>query len=50
MKADYLRYIYECLSGDNGLLYGNIKTEDFTEQLKNREKKEISLHELNQTV
>lgn len=20
MKADYLRYIYECLSGDNGLL------------------------------
>ena len=22
MKADYLRYIYECLSGDNGLLYG----------------------------
>ena len=20
MKADYLRYIYECLSGDNGLV------------------------------
>ena len=20
MKADYMRYIYECLSGDNGLL------------------------------
>ena len=22
MKADYLRYIYECLSGENGLLGG----------------------------
>lgn len=20
MKADYLRYVYECLSGDNGLM------------------------------
>ena len=24
MKADYLRYIYECLSGDNGLLQYNM--------------------------
>lgn len=26
MKADYLRYIYECLSGDNGLLGSNKET------------------------
>ena len=25
MKADYLRYIYECLAGDNGLLGGTDK-------------------------
>jgi len=30
MKADYLRYIYECLSGDNGLLYGIEEKIDFT--------------------
>lgn len=28
MKADYLRYVYECLSGDNGLLANNRKESD----------------------
>lgn len=46
MKADYLRYIYECLSGDNGLLYGIDKKEDFTEMLERRDKREISLDEI----
>lgn len=46
MKADYLRYIYECLSGDNGLLYGIDNTENFKELLKRRTKKEISIDEL----
>jgi len=50
MKADYLRYIYECLSGDNGVLYGITNTEDFTDLLKSRVKKEISLDELHQKV
>jgi len=50
MKADYLRYIYECLSGDNGVLYGITNTEDFTDLLKSRAKKEISLDELHQKV
>ena len=28
-KADHYRYIYECLSGDNGLLYGDSFEQEF---------------------
>lgn len=31
MKADYMRFIYECLSGDSGLLYGQKKKVDVKE-------------------
>ena len=42
MKADYLRYIYECLSGDNGLLgtKRNVKS-IYTEDIEKRERGEI---------
>jgi len=33
MKADYLRYIHECLSGDNGLL-ANYNDDRFKVDLK----------------
>jgi len=45
MKADYLRFIYECLSGDNGLLYGQEKKEIFLQYIKNKESMEISNEE-----
>jgi hypothetical protein len=31
MNADYMRFIYECLSGDSGLLYGQKKKVDVKE-------------------
>lgn len=46
MKADYLRYIYECLSGDNGLLSGETEKIDFSKQIEEREKKEINKEEM----
>ena len=46
MKADYLRYIYECLSGDNGLLSGDNEIIDFSKQIEEREKKEINKEEM----
>ena len=46
MKADYLRYIYECLAGDNGLLAGTdpilSQPLSFAEDLKKRNNNEIS--------
>jgi hypothetical protein len=49
MKADYLRYIYECLSGDNGLLVGTDEIlgqrVSFTDELSERNKNEISEEE-----
>lgn len=49
MKADYLRYIYECLSGENGLLGGgddilNQRT-SFTQEIQERKKNDASLNE-----
>lgn len=37
MKADYLKYIYECLDGDNGLLANCDKKHNFYEELKHIE-------------
>ena len=42
MKADYLRYIYECLSGDNGLLYGDTHQRNFAADIELRAKNEIA--------
>ena len=42
LKADYLRYIYECLSGDNGLLYGDTEKRNFKEAIDYRKSKEIA--------
>ena len=42
LKADYLRYIYECLSGDNGLLAGDKKKRSFVEEIERRKKREIA--------
>lgn len=42
MKADYMRYIYECLKGEDGILANNFKTEDFSSYIKQRESAEIS--------
>ena len=36
MKADYMRYIYECLSGVNGLLAGSQETHNFLEEIESR--------------
>ena len=36
MKADYMRYIYECLSGENGLLYGVNTKHDFADLIRYR--------------
>ena len=56
MKADYLRYIFECLNGDDGLLkndeqftqdgiaYNRI-IEQFNDDTKEREKAEIRQEE-----
>ena len=41
MKADQLRFIYECLSGENGLLYLDTETHDFLENIKNADENEI---------
>ena len=45
MKADQMRLIYECLSGENGLLYGQEQQqrEVFAEFIKNKDKKEIAV-------
>lgn len=42
LKADYLRYIYECLSGDNGLLYGDTKKRSFRAAILDRKEMEIA--------
>ena len=44
-KADYMRQIYECLSGDSGLLYGNNDLIDVAEIEKARAKTEINQDE-----
>jgi len=42
MKADYLRYIYECVSGDDGLLSGYEESlERFDDDIANKEQNEI---------
>lgn len=45
MKADYLRYIYECLSGENGLLVDFTLKVSFVEDLEIRIKNDISEEE-----
>lgn len=45
MKADYLRFIYECVTGDNGLFYGYDKKEVFLQYIKDKEKMEITTEE-----
>jgi hypothetical protein len=49
MKADYLRYIYECLSGENGLLGGDDQIlgqlVSFENDIINRQRNEISEEE-----
>lgn len=42
MKADYMRYIHECLTGESGILGSNFKKEDFSSFVKQRESAEIS--------
>ena len=42
MKADYLRHIYECLSGDNGLLAHDKKKRSFAEEIARRKAREIA--------
>eukprot|EP00356_Strombidium_inclinatum_P015164 CAMPEP_0170482330 /NCGR_PEP_ID=MMETSP0208-20121228/2393_1 /TAXON_ID=197538 /ORGANISM="Strombidium inclinatum, Strain S3" /LENGTH=402 /DNA_ID=CAMNT_0010755157 /DNA_START=112 /DNA_END=1317 /DNA_ORIENTATION=- len=42
MKADYLRFIYECLSGDNGLLNGKEEKESFLKYIKKKDAMEIT--------
>ena len=38
-----MRLIYECLSGENGLLYDDQNREIFAEFIKNKDSKEISV-------
>lgn len=42
MKADYLRYIFECLQGDNGLLHKDWTKQSFEEAIELREAAEIN--------
>ncbi len=41
MKADYLRYISECITGDDGLLTNIVESESFDDDLLDKEKNEI---------
>jgi hypothetical protein len=34
LKADNFRYIYECLSGNNGLLYGDTTLKSFEKEIQ----------------
>ena len=45
MKADQMRLIYECLSGENGLLYNDTERKNFFEFIKNKDSKEIAIDE-----
>ena len=42
IKADYLRYIYECLQGEDGLLADNSEKELFIKEMKKKNANEIS--------
>ena len=41
MKADYLRYISECLNGDDGLLTNIVEEETFDDDMESKQKNEI---------
>ena len=41
IKADHLRYVYECLSGDDGLLFKDLKKRNFKNIIKARQANEI---------
>ena len=41
MKADYLKVIYECLSGENGCLVGDKTKKSFIYEFKERKDAEI---------
>lgn len=43
MKADQMRLIFECLSGENGLLYELEEKKIYFEYIKNKDKREISV-------
>lgn len=49
MKADYLRTIYECISGDNGLLYGYTREESFAHAFEDRNEGDISEEQVDKT-
>jgi len=42
MKADYLRHIYECISGDNGLLAHDKINRSFVAEINRRKAREIA--------
>lgn len=54
MKADYLRYIYECLAGEDGLLVSSTNEnnfkffntpENFNDDLETKQQREINIEE-----
>ena len=49
MKAEYLRYVYECVSGDNGLLYGEARKQSFAAAFQERNEGEISEEQVDKT-
>jgi len=49
MKAEYLRYVYECVSGDNGLLYGVARKQSFAAAFQERHEGEISEEQVDKT-
>ena len=44
IKADYLRYIYECLSGENGILNGDDEKQTFIDFFQKRILNEVKIN------